>query len=423
MNEVIENGSAYLRRQMAYASSLAYHHNGSWDEIGFEPAKCIRDTNKTNVKEFCHTKYFSYSGTRGIDFPRSGVEMKLLDSLRGCPAGSYWEAFVFKGEPKIHEPDNINCIKLLPNFKDIINNYSKAPNPVEIASILQPSFSALFYDLKFDFSDSTVANLWQGTYFSALTDSTLQASKINEIERILTSPRMSSILKNIHEQTSYQDSIEGCTEECAKKIAKLIGEANFHETEWFRIEEIPAYMEILFQRIHVGMRFTLKKKLNGCPAGSYWEGNLVADLGNTSAYAHKVGKLHNGESKNNLCQEIRIPENEACSRLTPYIRTLNTCDTNFWDSLLQAYRAQMLSDHRDSVDHYKVFYKDSIRKQEIADSILFHTRNELCEKESKNKDSCFFINLKNIKWSSIDIEKYNFREPLNIREVFREMQH
>ena len=406
MSEVVENGSAYLRRQMAYASSLKHQSDGSWDEIGFEPANCVRDSAERKWKEYCHTKYFRFTGTEGIDAPRSGVKMELMDSLYGCPAGSYWEVFVFWGKPAFHEPDNIDCIKLLPNFKNIVNDYKKTDDAIEIASVLQSTFAALFFDLTFDYNRSTVANLWPETQFIALVDSSLLKSKIKEKEEFLMSDSMSSFWKIIHEQIPYQDSVEGCNEKCAKKMAALIVEANFHETEWFEFEEIPAYMEIIFRRIRTGMRAVLKKDLDGCPAGSSWEGFLVADIEHLNDIA--------GPRRKNLCREIRSPRNESCAPLTPHIYELNTCKSDIWDAELQFYRAQMLSDHRDSVNRYKEFYKDSVRKQEIADSIMAYEKYKTCISNGEDSAKCYRYSVPYISWSSFDVEKYDISTPLNV---------
>lgn len=406
MSEVLENGSAYLRRQMAYANSLSYHHDGTWHAIGFEPADCIRDSTEAKSEEICHTDYFKYMGTRGIDAPRNGVQMELRNSLHGCPAGASWEVFVLWGKPKFHEPQNIDCIKLLPHFKDVVNNYKKAEKPVEIASILQPTFSALFYDLKFDYGRFTIPNLWPETHFVAPVDSNLLISKQREIESLLLNDSILSILKNIPEQRTYQDSAEDCTEKCTTKVAALITEANFHETEWFKFEEIPAYMEILYRRIHTGMRATLKRDLGGCLAGSSWEGLLVADIENIEDIA--------GSQKNNLCHEIHVPENKSCIALTPHIQELNTCNSEIWDTELQTMRAQMLSNHRDSVKRYKFLYRDSVRKQEIADSIAAHAKCEICKNDGGDSASCLFCDgLLYQSWSTINIDKYDFRTSLN----------
>ena len=159
----MKNGSAYLRRQMAYTNALKYDHDGTWAEIGFEHANCVRDSVERKWKEHCHTKYFRFSGTQGIDTPRRGVEMVLMDSLYGCPAGSSWEGF------------------------------------------------------------------------------------------------------------------------------------------------------------------------------------FVADIEHLNDIA--------GPRRKNLCREIRSPRNESCAPLTPHIHELNTCKSDIWNAELQAYRAQMLSDHRDSVNN------------------------------------------------------------------------
>ena len=221
MQEVLENGKAYLLRQMAYASSLRYKGDGSWKEIGFEPANCSRTEElELRTDEHCHSNYFNYFGTEGIDAPRSGVGMKLRNSLAGCPAGEHWEIFVLWGKASAHEPDNNECKKLLPNFNKVLDEYKQVQKPVEIASPLQPVFAAMFYDFRWYYSDSTVPNLWVETAFS------VQHQSANE---------------------------------------------------WFSFEEIPTYLEFSTQRIYTGIRATLKKNLGKCSAEVSWEGYMVSD--------------------------------------------------------------------------------------------------------------------------------------------------
>jgi hypothetical protein len=129
-----------------------------------------------------------------------------------------------------NEPDNIDCVRLLPSFKNIVNDYKKTDNAIEIASILQSTFAALFFDLTFDYGSSTVANLWPETRFMPPVDSSLFKSKIKESEESLVSDSTLSFLKTIH--TSNQDSAKECNEECAKKMTALIVEANFSFLQW-----------------------------------------------------------------------------------------------------------------------------------------------------------------------------------------------
>lgn len=381
MSEVAENGVAYLRRQMAYASAHRYHGDGSWKDIGFDPRNCIRDTAKGDTGELCKTAHFRYAGTRGIDAPRSGVAMSLLDSLHGCPAGAYWEAFVFRGSLEYIEPNDIDCIKLLPDFKERLKEFQITEDPIEIAAPLQAQFAALFDLSRFSFSDSTIPNLWPETMFHPPVDSSMLANKINE------NPK-----------------------------EKYFFAANFHETEWFKYEEIPGYMEILFRRIHTGMRATLKKELGDCPAGTTWEGHIVADIENMDLIANVP---HWGK---NLCQIMKAPTNKACLALTPHIHDLNTCDTLQWKKDLDDYRTKLFTEHQDSIKRRISFYKDSIKNKEIADSIVF-AEHDKCEKENDSSANCPSI-LASIKIGGLsnfseNIEDYNYHTPLNVWEILQ----
>lgn len=119
---------------MAYTNALKYDHDGTWAEIGFEHANCVCDSVERKWKEHCHTKYFRFSGTQGIDAPRRGVEMELMDSLYGCPASSSWEGFLVAdiehlndiAGPRrknlcreIRSPKNESCTLLTPRIHEL----------------------------------------------------------------------------------------------------------------------------------------------------------------------------------------------------------------------------------------------------------------------------------------------------------------
>lgn len=344
MQEVSENGKAYLLRQMAYAGALRYKGDGSWKEIGFEPANCLRSEQlELKTDEHCHTANFDYFGTEGIDAPRSGVGMKLRKSLAGCPAGEHWEVFVLWGKPYAHEPENEKCKKLLPEFKKVLNEYKQVRKPVEIASPLQPIFAAMFNDFKWYYSDSTAPNLWVETAFSV-----------------------------------------------QQEFAK----------EWFSFEEIPAYMEFATQKIYTGIRATLKKNLDKCPAGVSWEGYMVSDSLGT-------------------CQLIKFPKISNCSQLTPRIGKLTTCDTAALNNELNEIRTNLYTIHQDSVNRRITFYKDSVRQKEIADSLAI----EDCIVKGLKADSCrwqhtYISGGSSFPWK---IDDYNYTTPLNFKKILRSL--
>lgn len=352
MSEVAKNSEMFLRREMAYSRTLSYHGVGSWKEIGFEPDGCIYDAEKT---ENCHTEQFRYFSLEGIDAPLKGLGIELLDSLQDCPAGAQWEAFVFRGLAMIREPENATCIRLLPNFRNVLEKYKTLDKPQEIASQLQPTFAALFHNMAHDFSDSTVPNLWINTEFSIPSD---------------------SVGKN-----------------------------------WFNYEEIPAYMKIIESQIYTGIRATLQKNLGDCPAGTVWEGFTVANINDDGRIA--VDKWKGG----NLCQLIKLPLNDDCIALTPHIQELQTCDTVQWKENLDLFRMQKLEAHRDSVKRRIVFYKDSVRQKEIADSLSI----EECKKNGGKIDGCYSL-FSIVPGGSSDgsIEEYDYSEPLNVWKVFSE---
>ena len=369
MKEMYENGVSYLRRQLAFSHCFErYGRNGHWDEIGFEPKGCMRDSSSSK-DERCQSKYFRYSMVTGIDFPLRGISMSLLDTLEGCPAGAYWETFVHLGRADVREPENEACKRLAPNFKNMLKEIQKFPKSEDAAAQIQPAFGALFKELRRYFSDETVPNFWVETFFRAPVDSALFDAKIAEVGE------------------DKKPSVE----------------ANFHETEWFVYEEVPAYMEIQFRRIYTGMRVVSKRRLGKCPIGSIWEGYVVADIQDMN----HIGK--------NLCTIIKEPSDERCRSLTPRIHDLHTCNTKQWMAELDAYRAQMLVHHRDSVKRHIELHNASVEKEWEEGKKKRQDEMNECMKTGKTEEECFIFPFISFKPK---IDEFYYTTPLNIWDVF-----
>lgn len=295
LSETQNKAEEYLKRRLTIANIYKWSWTGNWEELGFVPPK--------------KNKYFEYIATQGVDAPRDGFKIKLKQDLAGCPKDSEWEVFALYKKHYIKIPKHPQCRKLFPAFQYLKKMYSslESLNPYKfIDAEVEPVVSGLLSMYENDFSENSVPNTWQHSWFIAPGDT---------------------------------------------------ADLNIHETTVFKYEEIPTYMEFSTKRIFAGIRVTLKEDLNNCEAGSFWEGYTVSS-------PHSTNNL-----KKDLCKLIREPKDKACKELLPHISSFNTCDTIAWRKNLEKERKEFRTAYRQSLKNAKIERRkkaiaDSLKEEE-----------------------------------------------------------